>query len=283
MDKIDILEKDALYKQVSKLVSPIFNKVPQEISKNHMMVGKHGFVKPEICFYQPHNMRVYIDFQRNHPTIFNPKLYIKTKGKSLGDVTYKLINSTEHNIKGYKGCNFRVKKHQVEIYNNINHKKWFPIEMNNKVKKSIQTIISEKVIECITILKDLILNCGGSSKFKILRIVNEDKIQSEKAIDLISKKLVFHNEVCKKVYPNQKNVEFNNSVYTSNYLINRSVENITPEIIHAINSRNPLRALKNNVNCMDDVLKNYNLIKLLTQSETTQFSNWCIMRFGIHA
>jgi len=283
MDKCSIVEKDAVYKRVSKFLDPIIDKFPKEVTKNHMMVGGRGSPTPELCFYQPHNLRIYIDFQRFGVVPFNNRKYLRTTPKSEGDPTHKLINGTEHLIKGYKGCTFRIKKNQVEIYNYINHKQWFPIEMTTATDSLFIDIISNKIIEAIEVLKDLIKNCGGSSSFKILNITSEHKIQSENAIDMIDKKLVFHNKICKKVYPNQNNIEFKDPVGASNYLMNRAIENVAPEICKRIDSCNPLRALKNNVKCIDDIFVNGNLVKILTNSEKREFEGWIMQRFGIHA
>lgn len=230
-------KKREIEDHIRRITAPVFNKVPYEVSKNHMMVGAVTKKKGKIikkCFYQPHNFRRYYDFNKEN---FNPTQTIPYHGLDHGAVLYRLINKTEHSYANFWGCRLVVRKTQIEIINKVNPKQWHVLKLANPkyIKEQILNIVSQKEKECITALKEFIKVYGGHSKFKLLNWHSEDKIEHEDMIDLIPIKQKFHNEVVKKVY-NQKNVEFSDPVYSSNYLRNRAIEDIAPEIVTAINN-----------------------------------------------
>lgn len=218
--------KRDVYSEIDKIVNPIFNKVLQETKKNHTMVARQGSTLKSYCFYQPHNHRLYFDFNKlTFKTIPNHTPY-----------NLRVINKNEYQIYNFENCNIRIKKTQAEIVYNPTEKKLFKIELgiDKDIKGQITSIVTDIVSQSITALKKFIEIFGGSSEFKLLNVRSEDKIIDEAMINLIPAKMVFYNDIVKKVY-NEKNVEFPNPIQAINYLTNRSIEDITPSIVEAIN------------------------------------------------
>lgn len=213
-------KKETSEEHIRRIVTPIFNKVLQEQSKNRMTVVTSG---GKYCLYQPHNFRRYIDFSKDTFSPLKP-----WSGVRLGTFpmeNYKLINKTEHSYEKYHRCRVTVKKSQVEIINKIQVKRWYKIGLENVdlIKNQIGLIIAKKEKECIRVLKRFIKEFGGSSKFKILNFHSEDKIRGENYVDQIPLKMHFHTDVVKKVY-NVPNVEFSDPAFVSNYLRTRALE-----------------------------------------------------------
>ena len=259
----------SIKKHIESIVMPIFDKVLKEIPKNRMMVGRVGKSRQPFkkhCYYKPHNYRLYFDFNKES---FNPETVLK---QPSFPVEHKIINSTEHS---YTSDHYRitVKKKQVEIINkNI---RWFRIELGNVnlIKRQIKEIIKIKDDECIAQLKLFITIYGGVSKYMILNRRSEDKIKAEDVIDLLPVKQVFHNDVVKKVY-NENNVEFSDPVFASNYLRNRAIEDIAPQIDDRLKSiETKLETFKyfkkeniiNKINSVEDAIDNKDIIMNMSQ------------------
>jgi len=65
-------------------------------------------------------------------------------------------------------------------------------------------------------------------------IRQEDAVKGEEFIDDIPNNLIMHDTYFKKVY--ERDLEFKGPTYLKNYIANRAVEKITPEIIEEINN-----------------------------------------------
>lgn len=218
--------KRDVYSEIDKIINPIFNKVLKETKQNHTMVGKVGSSLKSYCFYQPHNCRLYFDFSKlNFQTIPNHTHY-----------NLRVINKSEYQIYNFENYNLRIKKTQVELIYNPIEKKFFKIELgiDKDIFQQVKNIWIEIIRQGITALEKFISVFGGNSEFNLLNARSEDKIVNEDMINLIPEKMTFYNDVVKKVY-NEKNVEFSNPVQACNYLTNRSIEDITPSIVEAIN------------------------------------------------
>lgn len=220
-------DDDVLKKHIDSIVKPIFEKAAKETAKNPISVGQHGNNK-NYSLYQPHNFRRYYDFSK---TNFNPE----TAPKSA--VTeHKILNRTEHTFNPFLNCRITVKKNQVEVINKIEPKRWYKIELDNidYIKQQIKDIIIKKENECYNVLQQFIAHYGGFSTFKILNRKSEDKVEHEDIIDLLPLKQKFHNPPVKKVY-NEKNIEFNDPVFASNYLRTRAIEDRADTITDELN------------------------------------------------
>ena len=62
---------------------------------------------------------------------------------------------------------------------------------------------------------------------------HEDEVKRESFIDSLPPDLVIHDTYFKKVY--QKGVEFKSPVFVKNYIANRAIEDLSPEIAKEIN------------------------------------------------
>lgn len=201
---------------------------PKEADKNPMSVGTLGSDKRPYCFWQPHNYRLYIDFDRTTLKLPGDN---KTEGSSA---VYRLVNSKEICFDNFQGCRIVIKRSQVEITNLINPR-WYRVQLapEGTIGPQFQEIIAQKDKECLDALKAFIAIYGGSSKFQIMNARSEDKIMGEEKISEIPKNMVFHTDIVKKVY-NEHNVEFSSPAAASNYLKNRAIESISPEIVQEL-------------------------------------------------
>lgn len=251
--------KDKIAHQIGEL--------PQEAFKNHMLVG--GVYKGNLpkVFYKPHNYRLYFDF--NSKKLTNPKTHPK------GWVYKGIVNSKEH-LYTYRLFNLRVKKNTIEVQNKDN--RWFPVELSTKSDKQIKDIIEKKDEQCIRVLKAFIHHYGGSSNYIIKNRHSEDKVTAEDKIDLIPIKQKWHSKEVKKVY-NEPNVEFSSPAFAANYIRNRAIENIAPEIMDYLYTVNPLRALKLGIKEIRDIFLMDKYIQLLNDSEMHEFSDWVFDKF----
>jgi hypothetical protein len=206
--------------------------VPQETKSNRISVGA---VCVENCYYVPHNYRLIFPFSL---TNFNPKAMLLTEGRKnkpqcgriLGFFEdYKRINHNSTHFFRFEKGSIAIKKKTAEVCTYINHKKAFTITVTTDADKQLRQIVTTKDKECISLLKAFIKKFGGASDFKILKRTSEDKVYGDKAIDSIDQKARFRNEVGKKVY-NENNFEFSGVEFASNYIKNRAIEVIAPEI-----------------------------------------------------
>ena len=212
-------DKGDVNSYISRIVKPIFEKVAQEARKNHMMVGGMGDTTNKYCLYNPHNYRLYFDYNKK---TFEPETIPKSVVRGLLLVEHNQINKTEHIYKNFLGCAIRVKKNSIEVINT--KKRWYRIPLHiDKIRPVLAQITQEKDRVCRLALKEFIRIYGGFSQFKVINRVSENKIQGEDIIDLLPIKQKWHNEVVKKVY-NEKNVEFSDAAFASNYLRTRATE-----------------------------------------------------------
>jgi len=253
---------------VSRIVTPVFERVLQETPKNQMLVGEPGFspdFPPERCHYQPHNYRLFFDYCKDN---FDPS----KPTNFLGCLNYKIINSSEHFF-NFNNFSVRVKKTQIQITNKSDHKRCYPIDMSLNSEEQFIKIINHKDNECVEFFKKFINFYGGSSQFKILKRESENKIMQEDIIDLIPIKMKFDNKVCKKVY-NEHNVEFKDPAFASNYILNRSLESVAPHLVERLDIMNAFKILKAKVKSVSDVLNYPHLIQALNNRQKRQFERW---------
>lgn len=267
-------------------IKPIFDKVLQEgpIQPN-VGWGRLGSVDTteKVCYYKPHNYRIYCDFNKSDFNIRPLKQTAIMKEATIESINY----GAEIRFSNFKGCTITVKKKQIEIRNNLDD--WHIIKMGQKAKAQITEIIEKEDNICLSVLKDF-MNCyGGTSELKILNRFSENKIMHEDKIDKIPTMQKFYTDVVKKVY-NENNIEFSDPAYTSNYIVNRSIEDIAPlisshlqKLSNHIRCLNPLRTLRSEVKDLNDVFKHRDLIESMSQAERQEFSGWIFERFGTYA
>jgi len=273
MEQTNHKQRDA-QDYVNSRIMPIFAKALKETSKNPMTVGSAVDPTIKYCLYQPHNYRLYFDFDR---TKFLDKNPTKKATKPIFPVEHKIINQTEHTFNTILGCRITVKKTCIEIINKVDLKRWYKIPFEErKIKIAFKEVINKKDEECRLALKKFMEFYGGESKFKIINRRSEDKIMNEDKIDLVPIKQHWHNEVVKKVY-DEKNVEFSNPAFASNYLRTRAVEDKAETIMEVLNamSKNLAYVAENYKSHAGLVKQLYkltaNLNKRITQTRLNEF------------
>lgn len=224
----DFLNDSSIKKGISKLTKPIFDKVLQELPKNHVSVGS-GQVEEShsYSFYNPHNARYYFKFDR--------KSLHKKPGGGVGSFhkILRVINSTELCCDDFLGCRVVVKKHLIEITNKINKERLFTIEgTEDNRAKQVKESVSILLHECIDVLFHFIKTYGGNSNYVcVTHHVLDNKILHDKIVDNIDSKATFRNDVVKNVYKtNPPNIEFSDPIYASNYFRNMGLNDYSPVI-----------------------------------------------------
>lgn len=218
---------DPLKSYIEKLEKQIFGDSPFRQPKNLVVDGSPKNPQDKYCFFNPHNYRLYLAFNRASLKIPEPRLNLWS---------LKTLNGNELLVTNYKGCSIRVKKSQIEITNLIDDR-WYRIDIlrEDLIEPQFRKIIEDKDNQALAVLKDFIAEFGGESDYKILRHVSENKIMNEEMIDKLPIEMTFRNDAVKKVYM-EKNVEFTSPVLASNYLRNRAIEAIAPEILDSLNA-----------------------------------------------
>ncbi len=219
---------------IDKITTPIFEKVLKETNKNRTSVGSKKEISNIYSLYNPHNYRLYFDFEKTdfHPLRPSEPIY-KTDGGRLG-----LKNSREWVTKEkIQGCDLIVKKTQIQINNLIEPKRWYLILMGDidKRKQQVMEIHQKKIDEGICALKSFLRVYGGVSKLKLLRIWCEEKIQGDKSIDKLPINMFFNTKNVKKAYGEKVIEYFGDPVGAANYFSNEGIQDISPKIANSLN------------------------------------------------
>jgi len=215
-----------------RIVEPIFSKVPQETPKNLLLVGKSLSLKDKYSLYNPHNYRLYIDFQKINFHLKPNPTQPKVRGLGLVVKNHKELWTTLPIL----GCRIRVKKTCVQVDNLIDHKKWYVIQLGeiSKRKDQIRKIIINKDNQCIESLKAFIELFGGKSEFRILNRYCHNKCMREKHIDNLPLKMQFDTPIVKKLYM-ENSIEYVDPLSAGNFFSNLGIKDIAPGIESAIN------------------------------------------------
>jgi hypothetical protein len=229
---------EALTKRVREKISKEMSKAPQEVRNTHVLGRSQKSQGIDFCFYIPHNYRLIFDFNPKNfgkSPFINPRVP-KPRGTPLGLGTLlnsKTMNHGSTHFYKFDHASVWVKRKSIEIHNRINHKKAYAIPITSDADKEIKKIIKSKDLETRGILESFIECYGGSSSGTILKRSSEDKVQGDKALDTMDPNSRFRNEVGKKVY-HEPNFEFVGPEFASNYIKNRAIENIAPEICNEL-------------------------------------------------
>lgn len=275
-------ENNNVEEYVRRIVTPIFDKVLQETPKNRLSVGRGRFEEKKelgICFYNPHNYRLYFDFSK---VGFTPKIENITDLSRSVYLHRDLNHGKEHFYDGFMGCKITVKKNTILLM--PKDKREYIIDLNKPINPQIVEAVKEKDSLLVTALKGFIEVHGGSSKFNIVkRWVGENKIIGEDSIQKIDPNILFRNPVVKKVY-HESNVEFSDPVYVVNYLQNRALENVAPDINRALQTvlinQDPLKYLKSNIKSVEDIINYSEIISPLSESDKEELWNWIFETYG---
>ncbi len=257
-------EKETFKEHVRKLVTPIFDKILGTSTgneENTMGVDKNKEkeITNLITFYwRPNNYRLQIPFNReklNLGTDITP--LIKKRKGSVVKTPYGNIKVSNFGSK----ISCKINRFPVMLdKNSITITYSLKIETLNKkfkkeIKKAIYKIeaenigdidkkIKEKVEEikkvCIETTERFIKKYGGEADFsKAKFIAHEDGIHAE---DWMPEEEIIYDTNFKKVYKNE--IELKSPLLVKNYISNRVVEEIAPDIA---------REIKNNNDSIEDV------------------------------
>ncbi len=225
-------------KHIDEITTPIFNKVLQETGLNPMMVGRVEGSKKIQWLWQPHNYRLYFDFDKrnfNPPRSDNPtlkKLKIRLVGFDYQSKNY----GSEHHFNNFYGCRIVIKKTQVEVTNKSHNKQWRLMTARDidDIGCRINEVTERLDKQCIEALKKIIKYFGGKSKFEILkkRCKGEHGVHGLDFLDKIPEDMVIHDTVFKKVY--KKKVEYKSPVHVKNTVSNYAIHNIAPDIANEL-------------------------------------------------
>lgn len=211
--------------EIGKIVKPIFNKVLKETGKTRILGGSEPPPKDLFTYLQPHNYRLYFDFNKEKML----GLPDPPKTKSSGVTTIKKINYGKNiQFSNYKGCRLVVLKTQILVNNKIEHKRWYAID-RYKAEEQIKEFIEKKLNESIQVLKDFIKEFGGSSEFQLKGFYEETKVSNDILVDKLPKRLTYHARQHKKVYK-EKAIETFSLAKTVNLIENNLLLNHQEEI-----------------------------------------------------
>lgn len=219
---------------------------PQEGLSNHSMVGSSTNEHHITFLYQPHNYRLYLDFDKTDFHHKKPSNHALQKYKSMVGIfntayTYTPINyDSEHKYDGFMFCQVRIKKSQVEIINKWNDAhKWRQISCDSvgEIDQRIDELLDRRKEQCIDALRCFIDLHGGKSDFRILGERYEEGIHGDEYIDKLPPGMIIHDTHFKKVY--NKKLEFikhkdQKRAGVKTFISNRTIEKISPEIADEI-------------------------------------------------
>jgi len=273
---------------VKKQVLPIFKEAYEkkhgkgsflnEPQSNHRMVGSGDSNLEVVFLWQPHNHRLYFDFDK---TTFNPKKptnHTLQKYKSMVPMfntayTYTALNyDSEHKYDNFINCQIRVKKNQVEVINKSHNKQWRKITAStvDEVDKRIDEVMDNLKEGSVKALKIFMELHGGFSNFRETRSHRcEHGIHGDDYLDKIPSELIINDTYVKKVYKHK--AEFLSTAAIKNYVSNRAVEKIYPEIAVEINKLNSSNET-NNTELKNALLKLIESTQNLAESQNNLFN-----------
>lgn len=264
------MENNKTYEHIKRITDPIFKKsikkrnVPQETIMNHRMGGKNNQIPPVIFLWQPHNYRLYFDFSKKNFKPQKPGNHTLKKVESMVGIFNKAYNYTslnydsEHKYEKFMFTTIRVKKTQVEVANHYHSKQWRRIEANNidQISEKIDQVMASLKQRSIKALQVFMQIHGGKSDLNILNERCEHGIHGEDYIDKIPSNLIINDTFFKKVY--QEKAEFKTIPAIKNYISNRAIEQIAPEIASEIN--NTASQLQNLVKVTDNIVQSQKML-----------------------
>lgn len=119
-------------------------------------------------------------------------------------------------------------------------KEWYKVEVDSV--QAFEEWFDAKLGEIEGELRFEIAKLRGDLDFRAgVWIRHEDGVKNEEFLDTLSPELVLHDTYFKKVYRNE--VEFKSPIYVKNFISNRALDRVAPEIVAELAS---LRVLINN-------------------------------------
>ena len=203
---------------------------PSAQPSNPMRVGRVANSGSIGFLWQPHNYRLYFDFDRSSfvcPDPANPTPFADLVGCR---VELKNHRSEVHFVNFY-GCRLVVRRKQVEVINQFYGKRWRHVVAScvEDVAARVDDAVAELDGQCVYALQMLVKRCGGFSRFEVLkRRSSEHGVHGEDFLDSLPEDLVIRDTFFQKLY--RKKVEFKSPVAVKNFISNRAVESVSPQI-----------------------------------------------------
>jgi len=223
-------KEKSLKEYVERLTTPIFNKVLQEAGINPSLVARVQNSKQIKFLWQPHNYRIYFNFNKKNFKVVTPSLY------KYPAFSYQLTNhGSEHHFDNFMNCRIIIKKTMAEVINKSHNQQWRLITANSipQIDKRINEVVSKLNNQGINALKGIIRLCGGISDCKILKVRGEHGIHGIDYLDRIPEEMIIHDTIFKKQY--RKKPEFYEPVHIKNIVTNNAINDIAPDIADSIN------------------------------------------------
>lgn len=239
MEVNKIKKEDVVKEFFEKVKEPIIIKVLQENNLNPTREGRE-FIKGKIQWlWQPHNVRLYFDFDKKTfipPTTDNPTL--KKLKEGLVGFSYEIKNhNSEHHFDNFYGCRVILRNKSAEVINKWYHKQWKLMSATNikDVGDQIFKVMEEMDIQCLDSLKRVIGLFGGFSNYNIQKkwFKGEHGIHGVPLLDSIPEEMVISDTVFKKQY--KKKAELFNPVFVKNAVSNYVMEEVAPQIERELN------------------------------------------------
>ena len=272
----------------------IRREIKQSISKSPLEANPSSMTTPKTpfkIFWRPNNYRRKIKI----------KIHPNSTPKSTIDSTKELqTNYSKHSkllFVKYKGITIQYGKETlIGIYSQAKVggvKEVYLIEANSI--DDLEERIKQKKDEIEKKIDTALFSFA--KKYKIFVpftkpewVRYEDFIKGEDFIDSIPPEVIIHDTFFKKVYG--KGIEFGKkdaepTVHLKNYIKNRAIEDVAPEIVNSINNLskliNPYKTLIKSLKKMDDIFtpENKDLIESLSFVQKEELGNWIIHKFGV--
>jgi len=217
---------DEAYRKVKEIAGPIFKKAISPVE--HLPNPMRGTTPKIIRLIQPHNFRRYFNFSKDQNPTYNPTIPYSEKN-------YK----SEHHYQNFHGCHIIIRKTKAEVINLWHQKQWRLLEAESidDVNARIDQIKQEMETQAVQAMEHFIsVNGGFSDLVPIEKRKTEIGIHGDEYIDKIPPEMVIHDTHFKKVY--KEKVEFLGEASVKNYISNRAVEQLAPEIDKSISKLN---------------------------------------------
>jgi len=277
---------------------------PKEALTTHRMggfgVGEGGVV----VVWQPHNFRRYYSFDRIGFVSKKPSTHTLQEMQGVVpnfqcNYFHKTTNSGAEEIyDDFMGCQIRVKRRCVEVVNKWHHKQWrktLAVSLD-AIGPNIDRVLRDMEEQCLHALRVFITLHGGRSDFGEFRSgTQEIGLEDEEFLRRVDPGCIVHDPVFKKVYGEK--FEFKTPLAVKNYVHNRALEKLSPEISSRLDAlcvsldllSRPVRMadclarLQGGINSFPvDLLlpENQFLLRELDLSHKLLFSEWLFVRFG---
>lgn len=276
-------------KIISERVKAILSQSPQETPHTQVLGRGARVARKGQSFINLHNQRLYYQYSKIHGPVVTNNLYIKPNVKNqkawVGTTVKEINHGKEIFIKNFLGCNFRIKRETIQVNNVEGSNRWYlfnhgETQEYDVILQNIKNEIKEKLQALIEII-------GGESDYKLLNFHCEAKIRNDELMEKLPSKMRFYNGMVKKVYE-EKNIEFLDPSFASNYLSNMGIREIAPNLSEILDRfawgmqvLNPYRAILLQIKEPGDVLKYPELVAAMTKKERAALSNELIRRFSI--